>query len=857
MAQFNQVYFNQSAYSVVTAGSALTADGLPQLAGDIAIIANLRGNHTVDQIEITTDLNEDAIDGNYARQYLRGSDSSLTAQSASDRKVGVCPGDGAPESVFGAFVQTISDFAAPDNDPHLLSMSGHYADSTDSQVQVTSSRRDNAEAVTKYQLKPALGTGFLAGSMLSAYHIPKNVIAYKKLESDAASVTLVIPQGYKHLKVSVYARTDRAAASSGVTVNINNDTDYTNYVQQKIAGDGSSVGASQPSGSNVTQRFIDLPAASAGANFFGGGHATFFNYTKTDRHKHYLSVTAPAEDFVQLKSGRWANTAAITSLVLTGISGDNFVAGSLFVVEGTGKTDLDWEDDQIDIDTKALVDWDNDGKYDGTYDDISADVTKLSISAGRDVANALTGKVKAGRATLTIANDDDRYSPSNTGSVLTGNLVPKRTVKIRTEAPVVRDLFTGHIERIEPSVSNSGRKTAKITCLGVFGELTQNEVNIAYAATKASGSAVGAILDAAGWSATDRVIDTGTETFENWDVDQIQAMTALRRAEESEPGLLVETKEGKIGFEDRDHRMVLPHVVSQAEYSDDPTATGAFKYEGIKELDPLRFIFNDFRAQVSRRATNAGVTLWTHPEANTTGDAPELEPGDSVTYWAQYPNPASRTDGDGVSAWTALVATTDYTANASSDGTGTDLTASVGLAESDFAKSKKIVITNNHATSNMFITKLQNRGTEIYNLDPVSVRAEDATSQTAYGQRTFNRSDLAVWIPDTFSAQEWAEYMLSLFKDPSPMVSLTITGQKSLYQAIEILTRTISDRIGIEADGNAGLGFNEDFFVENYAYDITPRRIQARFQCSSAAAFSTYWTLGYSLLGTETRLNAT
>jgi hypothetical protein len=89
------------------------------------------------------------------------------------------------------------------------------------------------------------------------------------------------------------------------------------------------------------------------------------------------------------------------------------------------------------------------------------------------------------------------------------------------------------------------------------------------------------------------------------------------------------------------------------------------------------------------------------------------------------------------------------------------------------------------------------------------------------------------------------------------MVSLSLTGQKSLYQAVEILTRTISDRIGIEADGSAGLGFNEDFYVENYAYEITPRKIQAAFQCSSASAFSAYWTLGYSLLGTETRLNPT
>lgn len=849
MAQFNNVYFNQSEYNEIVSASVLSAEGIPQLSGDVVIIANLRGNHIADEVDLVATLNNDSTDGNYARQYMRGDDSTSSAASGSDRNVGTCPAAGAAASVFGAFTQTISNSSGITNDPHGIAISGHSE-----QVQVTSSRRNNIEGLTQYKLSPSLGSGFLAGSMLSAYHVPKNVIAYKKLETAAATVTLAVSGDYRNCKITAYARTTETAATSGLDIQLNSDTTATHYDRQRLDGDGTSVTAAQ---SASDRTLYQIPGASATANVFGGGSTTLFEYAKTDRHKHLLSTAGAANDVVELNSMRWEDTSAVTQIVLSVSGGTNFVAGSLFVVEGIGKAAIAWEDQPIDIDTKALVDWNNDGKYDGTYDNISADVTKVSVRGGRDVANALTGKVKASRCVLTVANDDNRYSPFNTSSVLTGNLVPKRAVKIRTEAPVVRDLFTGHIERIEPSVANSGVKVARITCLGVFGQLTQNEVNIAYQATRASGAAVNDILDAAGWAAADRAIDTGTETFVNYDVDQIQAMTALRRVEESEPGLLVETKEGKIGFEDRDHRLGLPHIVAQAEYSDDSTAAGTFKYESITELDPLRFIFNDFRATVSKRATNAGVTLWTHSEANTTGDAPEIEPGVSVTYWAQYPNPASRADGDGVSAWTALAATTDYTANSLANGTGTNLTSSVGLAEYNFAKSKKIVITNNHATSNMFITKLQNRGTEIYRLDPVSVRSEDSTSQSTYGQRTFSRSGLAAWIPDTIAAQEWADFMLSLHKDPSPMLSISLTGQKSLYQAAEVLTRTLSDRIGIEADGRAGLGFNEDFFVENYTYEITPRRIQAAFQCSSAAAFSAYWTLGYSLLGTETRLNPT
>ncbi len=848
MAQFNKIYFNESVFNKVVSGTALSAEGIPQLAGDVVIIANLRANAVSDTAELVGALNSDTTDGNYARQYIRGEGATGSAQSGSDRTLGTCPADDADANIFGAFVQTISNSADASNDPHSLALAGH-AD----QVQVTSQRRNNIAAVTKYNLSPTTGSGFVAGSMLSAYHVPKNVIAYKKLETAAATVTLPISSDYRNCKITVYARTSEVAAKSGLDIQLNSDTTASNYDSQGLDGDGTTLTAAQRTSDRT---LYEIPGASATANVFGGGSTTLFEYAKTDRHKHLLSTGAAADDVVELNSMRWKDTSAVTQVVLSVSGGSNFVAGSLFVVEGVGKTNVGWEDDQTNIETKTLVDWGNDGKYDGTYDNISADVLKVSIRGGRDVASALTGKVKAARVTLTVANDDDRYSPFNTSSVLTGNLVPKRSVKIRSEAPVVRDLFTGQIERIAPAVGNNRAKTATITCLGVFGQLTQNEVNIAYQASITSGDAIDDILDAASWGATDRTIDGGTQTFKNWDVDSVQAITALRRVEESESGLLVESKEGKIAFEDRDHRMGLPHIVAQSEYSDDPTAKGVLRYESIRELDPLRFIYNDFRATVRKKATNAGVTLWTHSEANTTGDAPEIEAGDSVTYWARYPNPASRTDGTGVAAWTALVATTDYTANSASNGSGTDHTSDLTIVETDFARSKKIQITND-ASVNVFLTKLQYRGTEVYELDPVSVQAEDSTSQTAYGQRTFARSELAVYIPDSATAQEWVLYNLSLHKDPSPMLGITVTGQKDLYHAVEVLTRTISDRVGVEADGNAGLGVNEDFFVENWAYDIVPKRLTANFELSSASAFSAYWTLGYSLLGTETRLNPT
>lgn len=857
----DEMFAIAGAEDIKTEDGTFTVQGIPQLSGDVVLIGNLRTDRAFVIDNGRLEINTDSTSGNYAQQFLFGSVSSLTAGAPSSPGLVFPLITGAPAAAnaFGAAVCVISNPAGNENDSHILGLAGSHGDPATAfgaGVGISSTRRNNVEPIESIQVKPDVGTNFVTGSMLSAYFVPKNVIAYKKLESDAASVTFDLSelQGYRDLKVSCLLRGVKSGSNDNMQIIVNSDATASKYDWQNLQADGSSVQAS-PVANNPTT--TNIPAASDIPNVFASAQFTFFEYTQTDRFKHYLQITGHNGAFQHLRisSHVYKDTAAISTLTFSLTSGEDFATDSIFTVEGIGKDNFGWEDEQVPVPLQTVVDWGETDTFDGEFDDISADVSLARVKGGRDVASTLDGRVKAARVTLTVENDDGRYSPDSTTSPIAGLVQPKRTVKIRSYTPVVRDLFTGHIEKILPSVNNKGVKIVKISCYGVFGSLTQNEINIPFADTKQSGAAVTAILNAAAASELIGEIDDGEETFENWIVDDIQTMTALRRVEESEPGLLVETRGGKIDWEGRTHRQKQPHVIAQAEYSDDPTALGALTYESIKEIDPLRFIFNDFRATVTKRKQELAITLWTHPEANTTGDAPELEPGDSVEYWAGYPNEASRTDAKGVRLWTPLVATTDYTANTLSNGTGTDRTASIGIAEDDFARRKKITITNNHPTDNVFLTKLQNRGDATFELDPVGVRSEDAASQAMYGQRTFNRSNLAVWIPNTQAAKDWTLYMLSLHKDRSPMIAIGYTAQRSLYHAVDLLTRQVSDRVGIEADGNADLGVNEDFFVEAYEYTIQAANFEGVLVCSSAAAFSAYWTLGFSILGSETRLN--
>ena len=846
MPIFDRAYFDQAVFDTASPLDAVSVQGVPQLTGDVVLLCSLRSVKFETEATCVISMGADETDANYERQNLTGAAAVTAASQTSDRRVGIIPGDLAAIGLFAPLSLRVFNPSSKTIMPSVLALSGVQS----SRVEAASLRRNNITAVSGIKLAISSGEGFLTGSVMSSYFVPKNRITGEVVEATKATVALTIPSGYRDIKITAVIRTDEVAASSGLSVQVNSDATAANYDSQPLSGATSAVGATQ---TLDTQVLYQVPGASATAGVFSSGVTVVHEYTKTDRHKNFVSMAGLAGERVEAVSTGYSSTDAISTLTFSINGGANILAGSSITVEGIGKTAIGWEDQQVPIDSRVYVDWSDTGTFDGTYDNISSDVVKGSIKAGRDIENALSGKVKAGRLSLTLANDDDRYSAET--SPLAGLLLPKRKVQVRSEAPVFRPLFTGHIERIDPTVSIDGSKWAQITCLGVFGQLTQNGINVAFAATKASGAAVTAMLDAGGIASTDYDVDTGQEVFENWSVDDIQLMTGLRRAEESEQGLLRESKDGKVVFEGRSHRQIVPHVVAQAEYSDDPTAKGVITYESIQKLDALRFIFNDFRATVRPKATRAAAPLWTHPEANTTGDAPPIEAGESITVFASHPNPNSGTDVAGVSVWNAMTATTDYQAFSVNNGTGTDLTGSIALVETPFARSKKIVITNNHATLTAYLTKMKNDGTETYWLDPISVRAEDTTSQATYGQRTFTRSDQAVWIPDSATAQEWALYWLSLLKAPSPMLRMKVTGQKSLYHAHEILNRTVSDRIGVEADGKTGLGINTDFFVENYQYDFAPMILVAQFGVSSAAAFSAYWTLGFSILGSETRLN--
>ena len=503
------------------------------------------------------------------------------------------------------------------------------------------------------------------------------------------------------------------------------------------------------------------------------------------------------------------------------------------------------------------VDWNGDNDFLDDYEDISAYVFEASWSYGRDHASQLTGKSIAGLCTLLLKNTDKRFSPFNTSSPLYGSLLPGRKIKITmTVGASTVTMFSGFLDSIDPEKEIGGRAMATLRGIGGLGIVAQKYTTIAMQTNALTGTVVGLILDDAGWpaGATYRDIDAGQTTMSRCILGQGRdAFNAARDIEETEAGFLRETKDGKIAFEDRLHRLAAPHTVSQATYSD--TAGATLGYRLIEEADPLKEIYNVIEVHVQLYTVNAIATLWTLPESSADSTSPAISAGQTLNFWAQYPNPASAVEAVGVDAWTTPASGVDYLANAQADGGGANLTADISIAATKFDKAMKLAVTNGGAGT-AYLTVFRARGTAVIEKDTAPIIDEDTASQGKYGKRHYPAP--AKFIPSTASARDYAGMIRTIYGSPIPFLTIGFPANRSTAHLSEAQVRDVSDRVTITATGDASLGINEDFYVEAIHHSVKREKDHTVIlECSPAAPYSGFWTLDQSGLGQGTHYSMT
>lgn len=501
---------------------------------------------------------------------------------------------------------------------------------------------------------------------------------------------------------------------------------------------------------------------------------------------------------------------------------------------------------------EVLVDWSNNGNFIGPFDNITADVRKMQWRMGRDFASEVTGKSIAGSARISLDNYEDKYSPFNTGSPITTNIVPGRPVRITMEVSSTKvTVWQGFLQNIIPRPAVTKRQArAELTATGPLGFINEGDANIPVQTDITTDIAIGLILDDANWPAGQRNLDTGITTMKFFLTGgKVKALFAARLAESTESGFFREEKNGDIGFENRQHRSLVPHITPQATYTNEPG--GAIRYERLTHEDTLKEIFNRAKINVRNYATaGAESVLWTLEE--TGADSPAISAGTSLIFFATIDT--SVTDIEAANPWTTPVPTTDFLANSQSDGLGTDLTGDMAIVVSKFDRSMKMTFTNNHGSLTAFMTFMQARGLAFTKGQGIGIIVEDAASIAKYGKRTFPLPGR--FVPTSAEARTHAQNIIDQRKDPVPIVNFTMYANKSLTHLAEARDRDISDRIIVVANEKIGLFINSAMYIETMSHTVEGNGVhRMTIGCNPVGARGgNQWNLGVSTLGITTEL---
>lgn len=163
-------------------------------------------------------------------------------------------------------------------------------------------------------------------------------IATASGNGSSSSVTFSsIPSTYQHLQIRAIAREASGGNVFGnFSITANGDSG-SNYTLHQLYGDGTAY-SNGSSGYGTVSALVNIAGNSSGANTYGTGVVDILDYTNTNKLKTFRSLSGMDNNtgggFILLRSQLWNNTAAITSLTLTDLSGVAFTTASSFALYG-------------------------------------------------------------------------------------------------------------------------------------------------------------------------------------------------------------------------------------------------------------------------------------------------------------------------------------------------------------------------------------------------------------------------------------------------------------------------------------------------------------------------------------------
>lgn len=483
---------------------------------------------------------------------------------------------------------------------------------------------------------------------------------------------------------------------------------------------------------------------------------------------------------------------------------------------------------------RVYIDWNDDSDYVDSDENVSARVYArpgTSSERGRDQMRALTPP-SAGSFHAVLDNISRDYSPENTSSPITSYLFPghkvRETLFIGTEvvydsanlydstalydgAPAY-NVHTGLLADL-PQNPAIGVQTVDIPAIGTLTRLVGKKITTPLYQDILISTAIGYLLDAAGWPTADRVISTSSTTLTWWWLDDQDAWEALQALYFSEgPGAAVyEDGQGRFVFEDKAYRILQTRCTTSqltlAATDTTPPITSMNYQSGIKH------IVNVCTVGYANRTAAALAAVW------TLGTTLTLAAGESRSFVALS------TTGDPFTAAVAPVLTTDYTVSVGS-------VASTAINRTSGAQ---VTVTITAGGSGATVTTLQLRAqlVSVTTSGSITNTVDASTSISRHGRRPFSYPTLPHISVNTL--QDLVDTIVNTHSVPQPTVEITCIGIDDA-STLALLAREISDRLSI-ADPTSG--FASDAFIEHITVRVTgASKVAVTFGCTKASSTS-------------------
>jgi len=366
--------------------------------------------------------------------------------------------------------------------------------------------------------------------------------------------------------------------------------------------------------------------------------------------------------------------------------------------------------------------------------------------------------------------------------------------------------FIGKLDAIDPVPGIYRERVVHLTAVDWMDEAARWKLTpeVGEQANQDWSAVLTAILAEMPVQPTASSFDSGTENY-TFALDtssfNTPALSEFVKLANSEFGLIYVTAAGTLTAEGRHVRMV--------DTAADWTLTDA-SYQDLELPSTRDDIINTVRVTTHPKIVDGVANQRVYAQANVITFA-AAQSRDLIGPYRD------ETTGEPIGATDIqpLVAGVDYTANASADGSGTDVSSDFVVVVSAGASGVRFTVTNNNA-STAHLTSLELTGKRVLEHGTATQEATYATCISSHGEHvvTFDMP----YQEDEDVGQGAADYILAKYKDPLAQArSIRVLG-KTTALLTQILTRDISDRITLS---ETVTGVSDDFYINGVELMLT------------------------------------